>query len=73
MTNPYREYSDHLGVLIKNASREHLYDVEPSSELNPTGGAINFVALMGTGTYEEDLDTQLMQMFKDLGEDDDAS
>ena len=73
MTNPYRKYSDHLGVLIKNVSREHLYDVEPSSELNPTGGAINFVALMGTGTYEEDLDTQLMHMFKDLGEDDDAS
>ena len=73
MTNPYRKYSDHLGVLIKNVSREHLYDVEPSSELNPTGVAINFVALMGTGTYEEDLGTQLMQMFKDLGEDEDVA
>ena len=73
MTNPYRKYSVHLGVLIKYVSREHLYDVEPSSELNPTGGAINFVALMGTGTYEEDLDTQLMQMFKDLGEDEDVT
>ena len=73
MTNPYRKYSDHLGVLIKNVSRQHLYDTEPSSELNSTGGAINFVALMGTGTYEEDLDTQLMQMFKDLGEDEDVA
>ena len=72
ITNPYRKYADHIPALVRKVSREHMYDIEPSSkDILGTG---NYIASGYNESYEVDLDAQLMEKFKELGEEEpDAS